>query len=243
MPTALDLAFALFFAVGLAGAAALYFDPQIKRRIAAGVPNARLDAYRRVTIIQWALALLTLAVWRREGRPWAALGLVPAAGWRLYAGMFVVAAIAALVVRQNRSIRRLTPERLERLTSQLRSADMVLPRNAREYRWFMILSVTAGVCEELLYRGFLTWLAAAYVGLIAAVLLVSVAFGFGHAYQGWKGVVKTAVVGLVMSGIVIVGGSLLPAMVVHALADIAGGVAAYIVLTRTRQHPQYQVHP
>lgn len=232
MPTALDIAFALLFAIGIAGAAAVFFDRQLKRRIGAGVPNARLNAFRRATITQWALAAATIALWWRDGRPWRTLGLVPVMDCRLYVGLSIALGTLVFVVRQNRAVRRLAPERLEELAPRLRGVEMILPRSANEYRWFMILSITAGVCEELLYRGFLTWLIAAYVGLIAAIVLVSIAFGLAHAYQGRAGMVKTGGVALVMSGIVVVGGWLVPAMVVHALIDVAGGVAGHAVLTR-----------
>lgn len=235
MPTALDIGFALLFAVVIAGAAGVYFDRQLKRRIEAGVPNARLNAYRRATTVQWTLAAAAIALWCREGRPWRALGLVPATDWRLYVGLVVALVTLVLVLRQNRAVRRLTAERLEQLVPRLQSVDMIVPRDAMEFRWFMLLSVTAGVCEELLYRGFLTWLVGAYFGLVAAIVLVSAVFGLAHAYQGRNGIVKTGAVALVMSGTVVVSGWLIPAMVVHALLDISGGVLGYAVMTRPRQ--------
>jgi uncharacterized protein len=234
MPSTLDIAFALLFAVGIAGAAGAYFDRRLKRRIAAGVPNARLNAYRRAAALQWALAAATVLLWWREARPWRALGLVPAMDWRFYVGLLIAGVTLGLVLRQNGAVRRAKPARLEGLAPRLESVEMIVPRTAAEYRWFMLLSVTAGVCEELLYRGFLTWLVAAYVGLVAAIVLVSIAFGLAHAYQGRKGIVKTGAVALVMSGIVVAGGWLVPAMVVHALIDVAGGVVGYAVLTRPR---------
>ena len=196
MPTTLDIAFAFLFAVGIAGAAAVYFDRQLKRRIGAGVPNARLNAFRRATITQWALAAATIALWWHDCRPWRTLGLVPVMDWRLWVGLSIALGTLVFVVRQNRAVRRLAPERLEALVPRLRGVEMILPRSANEYRWFMILSITAGVCEELLYRGFLTWLIAAYVGLIGAIVLVSIAFGLAHAYQGRAGIVKTGAVAL-----------------------------------------------
>ena len=235
MPTAIDLAFALFFAVGIAGAAGVYFDRRLRRRIAAGVPNARLNAYQRATTVQWMLAGATIALWWHDGRPWRALGLAPAMDWRLYLGVLIALVTIGLVVRQNRAVHGLTRERLEQFAPRIESVEMILPHGATEFRWFMLLSVTAGICEELLYRGFLTWVVAAYAGLAVAIAVVSVAFGVAHAYQGPKGIVKTGVVALVMSGIVVASGWLVPAMAVHALIDISGGVVGYAVLTRARQ--------
>ncbi len=46
--------------------------------------------------------------------------------------------------------------------------EYLLPHSRDELRWFTALSVTAGVCEELLYRGFLFWVLKAYVGVARA---------------------------------------------------------------------------
>jgi membrane protease YdiL (CAAX protease family) len=232
MPTSLDVAFAIFYAVGVTGVAALYFDRRLKRQIAAGVPNARLNAYRRATIVQWALAIATISIWSRERRPWRTLGFVPPDGWRLWFGLALMVVIALLVVRQNHRVRRLAPERADQLRSRMGSVEMILPRDAREFRWFMGLSCTAGFCEELLYRGFLTWLIAAYAGIVAAVIVVSLCFGLAHAYQGAKGMLRTGLVAFIMSGIVLASGWLIPAMVIHALVDVAGGVLGFELVGR-----------
>jgi membrane protease YdiL (CAAX protease family) len=224
MPTPLDIAFAIFFAVGLAGYEALYADRRFKAQVAAGVPDARRNAYRRAAIGQWVLAVVAVLIWARAGRPWTRLGLVPPTDWRLVVGLIVVALIVASTVRQMRAVARLTPERRSKLAARLAEFAYLLPHNEREYRWFSTLSVTAGVCEELLYRGYLTWVLGAYVGVPAALALVAIGFGLAHAYQGRRGIVKTASVGLVLGAIVLATGWLVPAMIVHALVDFGAGV-------------------
>jgi membrane protease YdiL (CAAX protease family) len=93
----------------------------------------------------------------------------------------------------------------------------------------LFVSLTAGFCEELLYRGFLTWLVASYVGLPAAIGVVTVVFGLAHASLGRRGMVNAGLVGLVMSFIVVLTGWLVPAMIVHALIDIASGDVGFAV--------------
>jgi len=99
----------------------------------------------------------------------------------------------------------------------------LLPRTQAERRTFVGLAVTAGVCEEIIYRGFLL----AYVAWLAPdltdgwrVLIVSIAFGFAHAYQGRRGIVLTGIVGIGMGSLVVTSGSLLPAIAIHALIDL-----------------------
>ena len=57
------------------------------------------------------------------------------------------------------------------------------------------MCVTAGICEELLFRGFLTWYLAHHVGLPVAAAAQVVIFGVAHLYQGFGGIVKTGFAG------------------------------------------------
>jgi len=99
----------------------------------------------------------------------------------------------------------------------------LLPRTAGERRWFALLAVTAGVCEELLYRGFglagLRW-AAPGIGTPALIIVSGAAFGFAHLYQGRLGVTLTGVLGAYLAWITIAIGSLVPVMLLHALLDL-----------------------
>lgn len=232
MPTLLDIVFAVFFAIVVAGFEAAHFDRRFKRQVAAGVPDARRHAYRRGVLGQWVLGAAAIVVWSHERRPWRALGLLPPTDWRLIAGFALAVVIGILVVRQNLSVRRLPPERAEKLRPKLAGLEFMLPHTAAEYRWFLALSWTAGVCEELLYRGFLTWLVASYVGLVLAIAIVSAVFGLAHAYQGRRGIVKTGTAALLMSGVVLLSGWLIPAMIIHGLTNVAAAVVGHTVLSR-----------
>ncbi len=69
----------------------------------------------------------------------------------------------------------------------------LLPQTATEKRWFDAVSVTAGICEEIIYRGFLfayfaAWLPGAAAGVV--IVLAGLVFGLGHLYQGAAGIVK-----------------------------------------------------
>ena len=65
------------------------------------------------------------------------------------------------------------------LDEQLRAVEPILPKGAAELRWFTALSLTAGICEEILFRGYLIWYLDSYIGLVGAVILSSIAFGSG----------------------------------------------------------------
>lgn len=101
----------------------------------------------------------------------------------------------------------------------------LLPATARE-RWaFAGLSACAGFGEEAAYRGFAVPALTTVTGTpVAALVLSSVAFGVLHAYQGWFGIVRTAVMGAVLGIGFLASGSLLAPMVAHFAIDLAAGL-------------------
>lgn len=232
MPTALDFGYVLCLFLLVTLVEGLVFFPRFKAAVAAGVPDARLKAYRRTTIGQWVFTAIVIAAWIATGRSWTALGVVPPTDWRLFVGIALIATFGFFGLRQSRAIARLStkPERAGEYRTRLAELSFLLPHTRDEYRGFMILSITAGICEELLCRGYLIWVLRSVTSLTAAIVISAIAFGLGHAYQGTKGVVKTTIVGVVMNLIVVLTGWLLPAMVVHAVLDANAGQLGFTVL-------------
>jgi len=237
MPSSLDVAYVAVFSIAVTAVQLLYFFPRFKRAVGAGVPTARRRAYRRVIIGQWTMALIGVWLASRAGSPWDALGLVPPTGVRLIVGLVIIAIATAFATLQGVSVLRATPQQRAALRPRIASLEFLLPHDRRERRWFTAVAITAGVCEELLYRGFLIWALRAFIGLGAAAVVGIVLFGSGHLYQGWRGVLKTGAVGAVMTGIVFAGGWVIPAMLVHALVDVSAGVVGYAILADASTSP------
>lgn len=205
--------------------------PRFLSRLASRDPSQeRIDSYRYAVATQWGLCALTVVVWAWQGHAWSALPLFSPVLWRVLVGLAVAALVVGVMVQQVATVRA-WPRARATVRRQIGDLEPFLPLTPREVAWFRALSVTAGVCEEWLYRGVLTTLLAGWFGLPIAVTLASIAFGFGHAYQGRSGIVRTALVGLAMSGIVLLSGSLVPAMIVHAAIDLGSGQATHIALT------------
>ena len=99
----------------------------------------------------------------------------------------------------------------------------LLPNTAVERAAFALLSLTAGLCEEVLYRGFLIRFlheCGVAMPLVGALAVSALVFGLAHAYQGFKGVVGTTIGGLSLGLMFLLSGSLIPGIVVHALMDL-----------------------
>ncbi len=106
-------------------------------------------------------------------------------------------ALVIVVVLAN-LVRLVKPARAARLREQI-GRIKILPRDGGELAVFLLVSLTAGVVEELLYRGYLIWFFSSPLGLYGAIAFTSLVFGIGHAYQGWRGVVQTGALGLLFA--------------------------------------------
>jgi membrane protease YdiL (CAAX protease family) len=113
-----------------------------------------------------------------------------------------------------------------RIAKGMKSMRFALPVAARERRWWIGVSLAAGVCEEILYRGFVTHYfsgslgATIALGTVGAWLAASLFFGLAHAYQGVAGIVRSALAGSMLGLIAILTGGLLLPIVLHVLLDL-----------------------
>ena len=98
-----------------------------------------------------------------------------------------------------------------------------IPRTQKERRLWFLLAFSAGVCEEIIYRGFLVFLLQAIfpgISIIFIILITFVTFGVGHLSQGLQGAIFTGILGALFMCLFIVTDSLLLPMLLHFLFDL-----------------------
>lgn len=106
------------------------------------------------------------------------------------------------------------------------------PRSAREWVFWAIMVLAAGIAEEAAYRGVgMTILTYALGNAWIAALLCAAAFALAHALQGWKSAVVIFAIALVMHALVGFTQTLLLAMGVHILYDLGAG---YLIAQEAR---------
>lgn len=195
---------------------------KLKKWVAAGRTNARMIAYRWTMFIQWGLSAAFLAWWLALDRDFgqARMGFGPA-GWEwLAVGVGLVG--VALVVIQAVTVLR-DPAKQAEVRDKAGDLEVIVPRTPAEGNAFGFLSFTAGVCEEIMYRGLLMGALSAVIGIWPAVAVSSVIFGLGHAYQGGAGIVKTGLVGVVMALLTVFSGTIWIAALLHMVIDATSG--------------------
>lgn len=105
------------------------------------------------------------------------------------------------------------------------ATGFLLPKSASESVVWIAVSVAAGLCEEIVYRGYLQrQLWSLTRNLPAALILQSAIFGLGHIYQGWKPALVTALFGLVFGLVAALRRSIIPGAIAHAAVDVIAGL-------------------
>jgi uncharacterized protein len=191
----------------------------------------KIWSYAKIVCGQWILVAAMLLVARRHGLSAADVGERLGDARLTFAVMFGLLAILAVVTMIIRwRLRRASPEALTSAVGRLRK---FLPTFGPEMAAFALVCLTAGVCEELLYRGWLVNLLRATTGSVwVAVVVGAAVFGIGHAYQGAKAMLRTGFIGLQLAYLFVAVDSLVPGQVLHAAVDLVSGFALATAVSR-----------
>jgi membrane protease YdiL (CAAX protease family) len=114
--------------------------------------------------------------------------------------------------------------------SSAKVVDSLLPQSLLEILIWIGTSITAGVCEEMVFRGYVQRQLHALTGsVLMAVLGQGVLFGVFHFYQGWKSVVVICVLGILFGGLAAWRKNLRANIIVHAWSDVWEGWLKFLV--------------
>jgi uncharacterized protein len=116
--------------------------------------------------------------------------------------------------------------------NQAKSIAGLLPQeqSAIEAALWIVVSISAGICEEIVFRGYFQHQFAAYTrSMVAAALLQGLVFGLGHSYQGLKQVILICVLGILYGWFAAWRRNLRSNMMVHAWTDIWNGWLSRLV--------------
>lgn len=200
---------------------ALVSVPRIRAMPQPEQDRLRPRVYWNGLLTFWFFGIVSVTPWLGRDAPLSAIGIsLPGPLWPAVA--VVLALAGAGVMLQRRAVMR-APEGAQQVRRQLRTVEWLLPRSRREVVMWGGISLHAGICEELLYRGYLFALARSLMPDIAACIVVTALFGMAHLYQGLRGVVYTTCLGAVFLALAWFSDSLWLPMLAHALFDWHAG--------------------
>jgi len=208
-----------------------------RRWLSQAAARNRRVVYLRTMAMLWLLAFACMFAWWKLGRPFDALGFALPQGSVTTAAGWVCAMIAGAIALRARTLYRWTAEQCAAMRERIGGTETVLPHDAAELRWFLGVALTAGICEELLYRGYVFAVSAPFIGIYGAIAASAAIFGLGHAYQGWRGVALTAAIGLFLGAFYFLTGSLLWPILLHVLIDVNGGITGYLLYRQRVPEP------
>ena len=212
---------------------------RLKEEVASGDPQARTRLYRETIIFEWVSAGLAVIALRFDWRTLNpnSLGLhgsrLPQAltlsfnrdmllGMILPFAIGMIAMVVWAIWRKRRggiAVPSASASRWHRLMPDFAA---LAPVTKHERLLWVLVALSAGICEEIVFRGWLLFSLHSVAGLQGTLLLATAAalFGLGHAYQKITGVILTAFLGLVFCVIYVKTGSLVVPIVLHCLVDL-----------------------
>ncbi|MBP3960039.1 CPBP family intramembrane metalloprotease [Gemmata sp. G18] len=230
MATPLDLLYVALFAAAVPLYDYVVSWPAFRRRLQTDPTRAKTRFWAMSIGWIWALVAIGSALWLSNDRSWAALGFSVPGGWRLWASVALVqllvtyVALTIVTVARDPAARASVREQIGKLTAA------TMPRTRAELYWFGGVALTAGFCEEFLFRGYFIWVFAPWIGWWGAAAVSVLVFAGLHAYQGWSGVLRVGILGVFFTLVVAIFNSLWPAIALHALVDLHGGILAWLAL-------------
>jgi membrane protease YdiL (CAAX protease family) len=184
-------------------------------------PHSRVANYIAAIIIEWVvLAFIWFGLRLRKQRLHVLLG----ENWRGFKGTFrdVLIGIGFLITAN--IVLSLIGHLLRAKTNA--AVRNLLPHGREEIAVYFLLTITAGICEEIIFRGyfqrqFSAWFKSATVGLV----LQGIVFGASHGYQGAKLMLIIFVYGVMFGLLAHWRRNLRPGMFAHFLQDFGSGLA------------------
>ncbi|MBZ5718863.1 MAG: CPBP family intramembrane metalloprotease [Acidobacteriia bacterium] len=183
-------------------------------------PRARAVSYVVIMVFEWlTVAFIGWGVRRRGIR----IADLIAGSWPKWTAILRDLGIAMLFLVLSNVV--LGIMRFALKATPTRAMRDIIPQTPAEIGLWIVLALTAGFCEEVIFRGYLQ----KQLGLMtksaaAGLVLQGIVFGACHGYQGAKFMITIAVYGCLFGWLAYQRRSLRPGMIAHFLQDGVTGL-------------------
>ncbi len=178
-----------------------------------------IGTYIGVIVSEWALAFYCWRGMRKHVRLAEILGPRWDSARRVLVGIVLTATFWVVWELVARLTNRIVGP------SQAKSIGVLLPKTKAEITLWVLVSCSAGICEEYVFRGYLQrqfWALSKTAWI--AIGLQAVVFGISHGYQGVQKMIVISVLGALYGALAYGARNLRPGMLAHAWSDIYGGL-------------------
>jgi uncharacterized protein len=185
-------------------------------------------------------ALLVLSSWNMGNKPWKILGFVlpminPTVIWSTIILVFLYLGDSILSLKS-----------VKHNQDDFQHMSLIVPLNWKEYFPYMFLAFAAGICEEIIYRGFLIpyilhYLPVSEFSYIIALVVPGIIFAISHFYQGTWSVLKIFLISILFGLIFFYSGSLLIVVIIHILIDLMSGIMGVLVFKELEKEKRNQL--
>jgi uncharacterized protein len=185
-----------------------------------------IPIYLSITVMNW---LLVLFAWRGVRRRGGTVASLVRGRWEngheVIRDLGIAALFWGVVLAASWGMDRLLGEGLEK------TLDILLPRSPVEVGVWFLTAVSAGFCEEFVFRGYvMRQLLALSNSTVAAVAGQGIVFGLMHAYQGWRPVFHITIIGILFGALAAWRKTLRVGMIAHGWQDIWAGWLGKVLL-------------
>lgn len=181
----------------------------------------RLIDYKQTILLFWALAVLIIINYFITQLP--QLNLYP--NFTII-GIIVSILVLVFSVLQYKSSN-ITSDKLIIIKDKMKDVYHYLPKTRKEFDWFITLSISAGICEEIVFRLFLFEFLKDNANLLIAFVLANIIFAITHIGMGKQNIISSFILGLLFSAIYYYTQNIWIAVFLHIAIDINGGILGY----------------
>lgn len=187
-------------------------------------PDQKVKVFRLTAIQLIVLMIFTLIPFWSSQNNLSHIGLDFISNPYWVISLFVLSLLALLLFRKIK----LSEESAEKIANQNARIQFLLPTNDREYKHMIFVSFVAGICEEVIYRGFLFWFIMNYLPLFPSIILANLPFALGHlTTTGTKNTVKAFVLALLFTGAYLLTKSLWLPILLHIIVDLYATILSH----------------
>ena len=180
----------------------------------------RISLYERTIFFQWMVFVLVIVGVRLHG---SSVYEVLGERWRSLQQVVTDAGIGLLLLLASIMVPAILGPHSQ--SGADAATKFLLPRGGAEIGGWIVLSLTAGLCEEVLFRGYLQKQFAALTNnAVLGIVLSAVLFGVAHGYQGLTKAMLIGVTGAILGAVANWRGTTRPGMLAHAAQDLLGGL-------------------